>query len=120
MCVFNDQHFPGTLGQPPNLAIELSTEINSLIIGWNLPYTLTGVEISHFLINISSYSISDYSSLAAVTSISEDMTSFVYNIPVSCAVYNVSVQAVTLAGLGKPSYGDQAIFEIGITRDFFV
>ena len=111
--------FPGTLGKPPNLTTVLSTDSNSLIIGWNLPYTLTGVEILNFSINVISYSISDDSNLSPVQkyNVSGNMTSFVFlNIRESCAVYNVSVQAVTLAGLGEPSYEDQAIIETGIAH----
>ena len=114
---FNNGPFPGTLGHPPNLTMELSTENISLIISWNLPYTLTGVDILNFLISVSSYSISDDSNLVPVEKyVSGDMTSFVCPIPVSCAVYNVSVQAVTMAGHGEPSYADLTRIETGITR----
>ena len=46
--------------------------------------------------------------------VSGSMTSFVYDVPASCAVYHVRVQAVTLAGLGTASCADQAIFVRGI------
>ena len=96
--------------------MELNTDSNSLIIRWNLPYTLTHVDILNFLITVSSDNISDDSNISPVEKyyVSGGTTSFVYNISVKCAVYNVSVQAVTLAGLGEASYVDQATFERGI------
>ena len=108
--------FSDTLGRPPGLKVKLSTDEKSLNISWTFPYTLTGVDILNFLINISSNMTSNGSNLSLpyTRKVNGSTTSIQHSVSTSCAVHFVSVQAETLAGLGEASSANQSIFGRGI------
>ena len=66
---------------------------------WNAPYTLRGVEIDWYYVNVTISTLDTTSIQSFKTNVTKHSFQAVDNS--SCTVYNVSIQAVTLAGLGQ-------------------
>ena len=96
--------FVGRLQPPPFLAATFST-VDTMLISWHPPYTLLGISISQYTINITvSFLINDSNYLVVkeqTTIFTNDTFSSIAVNSENGALYEICVQGETEAGLGK-------------------
>lgn len=93
----------GRLDAPTNL--ESSFSASMVVTSWGAPFTLEGISISYYQINITRYNVTSFGQATHnVTHLTTESTSIYFQDLMdnsSCIVYQTCVQAVTAAGLGE-------------------